>query len=149
MFQRFVDWLSLTRSEQRVLLFLTSTLIVGAGIRLYQESTPAQRQFDYRSIDSSFADFREKSTLDSAGTEIRGPAGPININTASKEELISLPGIGPTLAERIISLRSATGAFRSIDDLGKVKGISKKKLEKLRPLVTIQRAAGEEEAGKD
>lgn len=135
--QRFVNWLALTRSEQRVLLFLTSTLIVGAGIRLYQGSSPAGRQFDYRSIDSSFAVFREKLASDSAA-KMPGPAGQIvNINTATKEELVSLPGIGPMLADRIILYREQSGRFVSVDKLMDVKGISKKKLEKLKPLVTL------------
>jgi comEA protein len=138
MMQRFVNWLALTRSEQRVLLFLTSTLILGAGIRLYQGSSPTGRQFDYRSIDSSFAGFREKLASDSTA-RMPGQAGQIvNINTATKEELVSLPGIGPTLAERIILHREQSGRFTSIEHLKDVKGISKKKLEKLRPFVTLE-----------
>jgi comEA protein len=136
--QRFVNWLALTRSEQRVLLFLSATLIVGAGIRLYQETFPAERQFDYRSIDSSFADFREKLAADSVRQKGSSLGQPININSASKEELVALPGIGSTLADRIIAFRENEGEFGSIEDLQKVKGISKKKLEKLKPHVTVQ-----------
>lgn len=138
MLQRFVNWLALTRSEQRVLLFLSATLIVGAGIRLYQETFPTQRQFDYRSIDSSFAVFREKLAADSVRQKGSLPGQAININTASKEELVALPGIGSTLADRIIFFRENEGEFGSVEDLQKVKGISKKKLEKLKPHVTVQ-----------
>ena len=138
MLQRFVNWLALTRSEQRVLLFLSATLIVGAGIRLYQETYPTKRQFDYRSIDSSFAVFREKLAVDSVRQK-KAPSGEaVNINTATKEELVALPGIGSTLADRIISFRENEGEFGSVEDLQNVKGISKKKLEKLKPHVTVQ-----------
>lgn len=138
MVQRFVNWLALTRSEQRVLLFLSATLIVGAGIRLYQETFPAKHQFDYRSIDSSFAVFKDKLVADSVGGKKPSPRGMLNINTASKEELVALPGIGATLAERIITFRETEGDFGAIEDLQQVKGISKKKLEKLKPHVTVQ-----------
>jgi comEA protein len=138
MLQRFVNWLALTRSEQRVLLFLSATLIVGAGIRLYQETFPTRRQFDYRSIDSSFAVFREKLAADSVRQRGSTSGQALNINTATKEELVALPGIGSTLADRIISFRENEGEFGSVEDLQKVKGISKKKLEKLKPHVTVQ-----------
>jgi comEA protein len=138
MMQRFVNWLALTRSEQRVLLFLTATLIVGAGIRLYQETYPTQRQFDYRSIDSSFAVFKEKLAADSLRRKGSPPSQAVNINTATKEELVALPGIGSTLADRIISFRENEGEFGSVEDLQQVKGISKKKIEKLKPHVTVQ-----------
>jgi len=64
-------------------------------------------------------------------------AGTINLNMASKEELQTLPGIGPKVAERILAYREQHGPFKSVEELLEVKGIGPKKLEKIRSLVTI------------
>ena len=60
-----------------------------------------------------------------------------NINTASADDLEKLPGIGPALAERIISHRQANGPFASLDDLTDVPGIGKAKLEALKTEATV------------
>lgn len=62
---------------------------------------------------------------------------PVNINTATAEELQSLPRIGPAMAQRIIAWREAHGGFRSVDELDAVPGIGPSMLENLRPLVTV------------
>ncbi len=64
--------------------------------------------------------------------------GLVNINTASAELLATLPGIGPVTARRIVEFRQTVGRFGSVDDLNMVKGIGPKKLERLRPLVTVR-----------
>lgn len=66
------------------------------------------------------------------------PVSPrININTASRAELERLPGIGAGLAARIIEHRERHGAFRRVEHLIIVRGISQRRFETLRPFVTI------------
>lgn len=61
----------------------------------------------------------------------------ININTASQAELETLPGIGPSIALKIISYRSENGNFKSIDDIKNVNGIGDSKFEGIKNLICI------------
>ena len=63
--------------------------------------------------------------------------GKVNINLASHSELEELPGIGPTLAERITAYREKAGGFRSIEELKQVSGIGEKKFEEIKDLVEL------------
>jgi len=63
---------------------------------------------------------------------------PLNVNTATAEELERLPRIGPVLARRIIEYREAHGPFRRIEELEAVPGIGPKTLEELAPLIRVE-----------
>jgi len=63
------------------------------------------------------------------------PGELININTATLAELVTLPGIGPSLAQKIVEYREENGLYNSADDLLKVSGIGTAKLDQLRPLI--------------
>ncbi len=66
------------------------------------------------------------------------PAGkPVNLNTASADELDKVPGIGPTAAQKIVEYRTANGPFTRIEDLLKVPGIGPTILDEIRGQVTI------------
>jgi competence protein ComEA len=66
-----------------------------------------------------------------------GPATPLNLNSASLEELDALPGVGPVIAQRILDWRTAHGGFTSIEQLQDVAGIGEHMMERLRALVTV------------
>ncbi len=76
----------------------------------------------------------------SAATK-KPPLKPININTASSDELQQVPGIGPATAEKILQMRKSYGAFKSVDDLLSIRGIGKKRLEKMRKYLTVSKSA--------
>ena len=65
------------------------------------------------------------------------PAKPIDLNLANAKELQELPGVGPVTAQRIIDMRQKSGRFKRVEDLLAVRGISQKKLDAMRPYVTI------------
>ena len=65
----------------------------------------------------------------------------LNLNTATKEELIALPGIGPAKAQAILDYRKANGAFKSVEELKDVKGIGAKRFEKLKGDLTVAPAS--------
>jgi competence protein ComEA len=67
----------------------------------------------------------------------QGKQGKLDLNRATAEELQHLPGIGPVLAQRVIDQRTTHGAFHTVDGLRNVKGIGKKRMDQLRPLVVV------------
>ena len=66
------------------------------------------------------------------------PLGKINLNTATLDELDALPGIGPSIGQRIIDYRNQNGAFKQIDDLKKVRGIGDALFSQIKDLVTVK-----------
>lgn len=70
----------------------------------------------------------------------------VNLNTASKEELVALPGIGPAKAQAILDYRKSHGAFKAVEELKDVKGIGAKRYEKLKSEVTVGGGAGNKPA---
>ncbi len=62
----------------------------------------------------------------------------VNINTAGQTELERLPGIGPSLAKKILEFRQKNGAFKNPSDLTAVQGIGEKKYEQIKSMVTVK-----------
>ena len=78
----------------------------------------------------------EGAGVGGGGAEGTGP-GVVSLNSATLEQLDSLPGIGPTIAQDIITYRETNGPFTSVDQLLEVPGIGPARLERLRPLVGL------------
>jgi len=145
---RFQEKVGFTRNETRTIAILAVTFLIGSAIRAYrqhgiQSDIP---RYDYTRTDSVFsalshrADSLERDGISLQQTSVHKVplAGErINLNTATMKELIHLPGIGPTYAQRILDDRRQRGPFSSVEDLLRVKGIGKKKLEKLRAWVRV------------
>ncbi|MFI1754533.1 helix-hairpin-helix domain-containing protein [Streptomyces sp. NPDC020571] len=68
-------------------------------------------------------------------TGAAGPAAPVSLNTATTDQLDTLPGVGPVLAQHIIDYRTQHGGFRSVDELREVNGIGERRFADLRDLV--------------
>ena len=80
----------------------------------------------------------EPAAAPGASTSGAAPAAaPIDINAATLEQLDSLPGIGPVIAQRIIDYRTANGPFASIEQIKEVKGIGDALFEKIKDLITV------------
>ena len=138
-----------TRNEVKVIFFLTATFLAGLSIRWYnahgEDAEPPGDQFDYSQSDSTFEErsknltqFSPKKDSTTSKSKKQLPSSIININTATKHILMQLPGIGEQYAERIIAYRNEHGPFKTVTDLMKVKGIGKKKMETLKPLITVE-----------
>jgi len=74
--------------------------------------------------------------------------GSLDLNRATEREFESLPGIGSVLAGRIVEYRQHVGSFRSVEDLRDVKGIGKKKFERIRSLVHVTASTPPSRSGK-
>jgi competence protein ComEA len=68
--------------------------------------------------------------------------GVVNLNTATLDELVSLPGIGEKRAQDILDARKARGGFKSVDELLELRGIGAANLEKLRPYLSVSGKSG-------
>lgn len=140
-----------TRKEALAVLILSATFLIGIGIRWIQSNqdphSSSQKQFDYSRTDSIYAARGKIGALppvpgspSSSVIHSSKPSRPttVNINSATRSQLMTLPGIGPSFADRIIEYRNMHGMFTSVEELSNIKGIGKKKLEKLRPFILLK-----------
>ena len=144
----FRHYVAFTRQETIAIAFLTAGLVVGESVRWYRASgTPGGPATDYAAVDSEFvARSRAGSGIATEGARPPRKGAPltrlapesVDINTATLEQLIALPGIGPVTAGKIIAFRNENGPLESAEDLLEVKGIGPGKLERIRPYLRVQ-----------
>ena len=151
----FQKHLGVTRSEAVAVTFLATTLTVGTvGIKLWPTSDTHDHATAQRialMIDSIEAERTSQADAPEPTDSAYAPAGidtppthkpgkvsrgVLNLNVATLSQLQTLPGIGPSMAQRIVEFRQRR-PFGSVDDLLDVRGIGEKKLAKLRPYVKV------------
>lgn len=133
-----------TRSEQGAILFLLTTFGAGVMVWWYRQNQPlpAVAPAEVAALEA----FARVAQSDSATTalvldpEPRANVAPrsVDVNAATFNDLVRLPGIGPVMAKRIIEYREANGPFKRLQDLRHVKGIGAKTYEKLAPLLVVK-----------
>jgi comEA protein len=140
-FKRLTEYFAFTKNEQKVFFFLSVIMLAGVAVKAYKAYIvpPNAPNFDYSVSDSIFTEHSKSLMNDTLGTESgNGIVKKIELNSATKTELMSLPGIGEATAERIILHRDEKGKFKTINELKNIKGIGEKKFEKLKPHIEVQ-----------
>jgi len=145
--KRVQEFAAFTKNEQKVFLFLSVVFLAGVSIKAYKAYVvhePAH-QFDYSASDKEFEERSKQLTaLPSEPRSIypqsigQAAQKKVDLNSATKNDLVGLPGIGEGIAEEIMMYREEHGAFTSVDQLRKIKGIGSKKFEKIRPYIEIK-----------
>ena len=141
------------RSQLIVLLLVVTTAGIGLGVghwrRTHPELTERLEWFDRAPSprDVTVAQPGPAVPLPRAQSESRPqraaptksapPAPPVDINRANEDELRALPGIGGILAARIVEARERDGPFASVDDLRRVRGLGRAKLERLTNAIAL------------
>jgi comEA protein len=108
--------------QERGLMLLIGVAVLASGLLLFTDQVTTSHvvfpaMIHLQHIQVLLPDFVERM--------------PVNINNATTDELITLPGIGPALAQRIIEERRENGSFRTVEDLVRVSGIGPKTVEGL------------------
>ncbi len=159
--------ISFTKNETKIILFSVIVLVAGFSIKYYKQVITGytDHQYDFTKSDSEFRsksgnvyknnypgsgfDTSKENEKEVSG-KIESPGDSINrlftglitksinINTASKEELIELPGVGESISEKILAYRESRKGFKKIDEIMAVKGIGKKKFEKIKEYIKVE-----------
>jgi comEA protein len=141
MTEKGMDFFSFTPQESKAVIFLIIILLIGSGVTLYKkyhpDFAPELLLKENRHIEKKVFE-PPKSSVPPENLDSNKSGKKINLNTATLEELESLPGIGKELGKRILSYRGSKGRFISTDELKNVRGIGQKTFEKLKDLVSTE-----------
>lgn len=121
--------MKLTKANLIPIALTASFLLFAAGFCVGSQQTSG----DFRLITAASAEtsvITESSQAAHANT-------PVDLNTATVEELTTLPGIGEVIAQRIVTYRQTHGPFTSLEELMQVEGIGEKRIEGIRNYVTL------------
>ncbi len=164
MLKKFSEKIGFTQTEIKVVLFLVIVFTIGLGAKyiFFQNSVEIAKKYDYSVQDSIFESIKipenrlrdeeidaktvdyKQEVLDFNTTNFKNskkdvpPEKSININTASLEDLLKLPGIGKKTAENIINFREKIIRFKKLEDVLNVKGIGTSKLNKIKKYIYIE-----------
>ena len=140
----------LTQKERFVFQFLIISVAVGLGVGTIRKtyfkpdfSEQIENEIaEFKSlsidIDESKLNYTQENLSKSDDIKPKISVKSLDVNTASKNDLMTLPKIGPVTAGRIIQCRDDFGSFKSIEDLLKIKGIGPKTLDQLKPFIQIK-----------
>lgn len=135
-----------TPNERKGLLFLALVALSGTGVRVWRAQMPQPPPSDVAALQ------RQLGRVDSVRSAKREPrpakradrraaaapdSQPVDINAATAIQIEALPGIGPSLAQRIVAHRDSAGPFADLTSLCDVRGIGPALAKRLRPLVTF------------
>ena len=123
---------ALERHYWKAVTFLVILILAGTGFWGVRRYAPTLFLGEPDLIAVPSTERRQDGTTESS---VSSKPALLNINTASEEELQTLPSIGERIAQRIVNYRTEHGDFASVDALQDVKGIGPKTIEKLRPFV--------------
>jgi len=130
-----------TTQEKGILKFLAGSLLFGSLYTVYKkwnESNLITSDIKLESFIAAASEpWDEEHIKDYEKKQIQSLIS-ININSANKAELMTLPEIGPVTAERIIRSRENYGSFKNITDINRVKGIGRKTFAGIEPFITIE-----------
>lgn len=153
--------IGLTENELRILLFFLALYLGGLGIKNFSEEKSEPEKFDYSEFDRLYESLNSDSSAtdsieyestnskksrkqknefanhESAKVKIAPKENSIDLNAATIEILMQLPGVGKRTAENIVAYRFKIGRFKSVNELLNVKGIGQSRLENIKKYIYI------------
>jgi len=121
----------LTKYDKSVIAVLCGVLLVVAIVLYCKNSRPLS---GIKIINNSFSTEKSLKEIERKLFEMRK----VGINSASREDIMQIPGIGEVLAERIVEFRKKRQTFGSLEELLAVEGIGEKKLEKIKIFLKVE-----------